>query len=212
MAEITIGYFLEDVGQERFLVALVERVAKERGVPPDLLRHDKRNATGGQGKALSELRRFLRDVSRERERPFDLLVAAIDGNCQGYAKRRKEIQATVKRSGYLGSVVCAVPDPHIERWYLADSSSFRQALGTTVAPEVPPYKCERRRYKEALRRAVYQTGAVAPLGGPEYGHDIARALDFYVVGEADAGFKHLIDQLRAALDQLAQYMEERGSR
>ncbi len=34
MAEITVGYFLEDIGQERFLIALVERVAKEKGVPP----------------------------------------------------------------------------------------------------------------------------------------------------------------------------------
>jgi hypothetical protein len=91
VANITIGYFLEDIGQEHFLVALVERVAKERGLPPDRLYHDKRNATGGQGKALNELQRFLRDVSREQERPFDLLLMAVDGNCHGYSKRRRSL-------------------------------------------------------------------------------------------------------------------------
>jgi hypothetical protein len=204
VAEITIGYFLEDVGQERFLVALVERVAKEKGLPPDRLHRDVRNATGGQGKALSELRRFLRDVNREQERLFDLLVVAIDGNCHSYTKRRKEIRAVVKRSGYPGSVVCAVPDPHIEHWYLIDPRGFQQALGADVIPDVPPNKCERGHYKQALRQAVRQAGIDAPLGGLEYGPDIARLLDLYAAGKADTGFKHFVDELRAALDQLVQ--------
>jgi len=153
---------------------------------------------------LSELRRFLRDVSRAQERPFDLLVVAIDGNCQDYSKRRKRIQTVVKQSGYPGSVVCAVPDPHIERWYLVDPGGFQQALGTDAAPEVPPYKCERGRYKQVLRQAVRQTGIVAPLGGLEYGSDIAQFLNLYVVGKADTGFKHFVDELRAVLDQQVQ--------
>jgi hypothetical protein len=204
VAEITIGYFLEDIGQENFLIALVERVVQERGLSPDRVHHEVRNATGGQGKALSELRRFLQDVSREREQPFDLLVIAIDGNCQSYSKQRKKIREIVKRSGYLGSTVYAIPDPHIERWYLADSSGFRQALNTDIAPEVPPYKCERGRYKQALRQAVRWTGIVAPLGGLEYGPDIARLLDLYTAGKVDTGFKHFVDELQATLNQLVQ--------
>lgn len=70
MAEITIGYFLEDVGQEKFIQALIERVAQEVGLANDLLHHDPRNATGGKGKAVTELRRFLRDVQRETETSF----------------------------------------------------------------------------------------------------------------------------------------------
>jgi hypothetical protein len=166
---------------------------------PERLRHDVRNATGGRGKALDELRRFLRDVRRERERPFALLVVAIDGDCRGYRERRDEIRAIVKQSGYLGPVICAVPDPHIERWYLADPRGLQQVLEAGNAPEVPTYKCERGRYKQALRDAIRQTGVVAPLGGLEYGPDVAEVLDLYTVGKADAGFKHFLDELRAEL-------------
>ena len=46
MAEIRLGYFLEDVGQEAFLVALVERIAEEVGLARDDLHHDPRSTTG----------------------------------------------------------------------------------------------------------------------------------------------------------------------
>jgi hypothetical protein len=72
--EIRIGYFLEDIGQEHFLKALVNRIAREVGLPSRRLRHEVRNATGGRGVVLDELRRFLRDVNHERERLFTLLV------------------------------------------------------------------------------------------------------------------------------------------
>lgn len=199
MDEIEIGYFLEDIGQAHFLKALVERVARERRLFPERLRHDVRNATGGRGKAMGELRRFLRDVGREREQPYDLLVVAIDGDCQRYVERRKAIQTIVEQSGYTGPVICAVPNPHIERWYLADPRGLQQVLGGSSIPEVPSYKCERGRYKQALRDAIRQTGIVAPLGGLEYGPDIAEVLDLYTVGKADAGFKHFLDELQAGL-------------
>lgn len=208
MAEITIGYFLEDLGQERFLVALVERIAQEKRVPPDILRHDKRNVTGGQGKALIELRRFLRDVRRKQEYLFDLLVVAIDGNCHGYVERQKEIKDIVTQSSYQGSVVCAVPDPHIERWYMIDPSGFQQALGTHIVPHVPVYKCERDRYKHALRQATQQAGIIAPLGGAEYGQEIARTIHFYDAGKEDTGFKHFIDDLQAAMEQLRALLDD----
>jgi hypothetical protein len=208
VAKLEIGYFLEDMGHQRFLLALVERVAKETGLSPDRLHHEVRSATGGLGKALGELRRFLRDVHRERSQPFNLMVVAIDSNCQGYSKRRQEIRGIVKRSGYQSPVVCAVPEPHIERWYLADPSGFQKALGSDAAPEVPPYKCERGRYKDALRQAVQRTGIVAPLGGLEYGSAIALALNLYAAGKANAGFKHFVDDVRAVLAPLVQQREE----
>jgi len=197
--EIRIGYFLEDIGQEHFLKALVNRVAREKGLPSGRLRHEVRNATGGRGKVMDELRSFLRDVSREREQLFALLVVAIDGDCRSYQERRNEIRAVVDRSGYPGTVVYAVPNPHIERWYLADPHGLQQVLEVSSIPEVPPYKCERGRYKQALRDAIRQTGIVAPLGGLEYGPDIAEVLDLYTVGKVDAGFKHFLDGLRAEL-------------
>lgn len=199
MDEIEVGYFLEDIGQERFLTALVNRVAREMGLPSRRLRHEVRNATGGRGAVLEELRRFLRDVNHERERPFALLVVAIDGDCRKYQERRNEIWAIVERSGYPGTVVCAVANPHIERWYLADPRGLQQVLGGRGIPEVPSSKCERGRYKQALRDAIRQTGIRASLGGLEYGPDIAEVLDLYTVGKADAGFKHFLDELQAGL-------------
>lgn len=199
MDEIRIGYFLEDIGQEHFLKALVNRVAREMGLLSGRLRHEVRNATGGRGKVMGELRSFLRDVSREREQLFALLVVAIDGDCRSYQGRRNEIRAVVDQSGYPGTVVCAVPNPHIERWYLADPRGLEQVLEVSSIPVVPPYKCERGRYKQALRDAIRQTGIIAPLGGLEYGPDIAEVLDLYTVGKVDAGFKHFLDGLRAEL-------------
>lgn len=203
MDEIRIGYFLEDIGQERFLVTLVNRVAQEMGLPLRRLRHEVRNAIGGRGIVLDEFRRFLRDVNHERERPFTLLVVAIDGDCRGYRERRDEIQTIAEQSGYPGPVICAVPDPHIERWYLADPRALQQVLEVSHIPEVPTYKCERGRYKQALRDAIRQTDVIAPLGGLEYGSDIAEVLDLYTVSKTDAGFKHFVDELRAGLAPFA---------
>lgn len=210
MAEIDVGYFLEDIGQECFLIALVERVAKEMGLPPDQVGHEVRSATGGRGKVMDELRHFLRDVRREREQPFTLLVVATDGDCQSYSEMRKRIQTIVEQSGYSGSVVCAVPNPHIERWYLEDATALKQVLESTVTPQPPPYKCERGHYKQALRQAIVDAGMPAPLGGAEYGEEIAYRLDFYAVGKKDAAFKHFIDSLKEALSPFVIAQEERN--
>ena len=207
MGEIRIGYFLEDIGQERFLTALVNRVAREMGLPFRRLRHEVRNATGGRGVVLDELRRFLRDVSHERQWPFALLVVAIDGDCHSYREIRDAIRTIVEQSGYPGPMICAVPNPHIERWYLADPRGLQQVLEVGSIPKVPTYKCERGRYKQALRDAIRQTGIIAPLGGLEYGADIAETLDLYAVCKADVGFKHFVDELRARLAPFARGQE-----
>lgn len=205
-AEITVGYFLEDIGQAAFVRALVERVAQEMGLHPRALQHDPRSTTGGKGKAITELRKFLRDVQHERESGFDLLVIAIDGNCQGHLEKRNQLQAIVTQSGYGGAVAYAVPDPHIERWYLEDAAALTRAIGIPIKPAAPRYKCERGRYKDALRAALRQAGIAPPLGGIEYASDIAQALDFYTVGKADAGFKHFEDDVRGVLMRLGSPM------
>jgi len=207
VAEIRVGYFLEDVGQEAFVVGLVKRIAEQVGLATDDLSHDSRSTVGGKGTATTELRRFLRDVTRGSERLFDILTVAIDGNCQGYAGKRKEIKRKAEQTGYPGTVVCIVPDPHIERWYLADATALAHVMGADIQPKVPTYKCERGRYKDALRDAFRQAGIIAPLGGAEYGAEVAAALDLYAVGKADAGFKHSVDDLRAALSLFRETQE-----
>jgi len=202
VAEITVGYFLEDVGQEAFLQALVARIAQDVGIDKKQLRHDSRSTTGGKGRAITELRKFLRDVQGSRTSSFNVLVIAIDGNCQGYLEKRNELQDIVERSDYGGAVVYAIPDPHIERWYLEDATALTQAIGVNIKPDTPRYKCERERYKNALREALKQAGVLPPLGGIEYAADIARTLDFYTIGKADTSFKHFEDELRSCLTTL----------
>lgn len=202
-AKIRLGYFLEDVGQEAFLISLVSRIAGESGIVPAVLVHDPRSVVGGLGKAISELRRFLLDVRRGHVSPYDILIVAIDGNCQGYAAKRDEIRRVAEQAGYRGAIVCAVPDPHIERWYLVDVDSLRRVLETDVQPDVPANKCERGRYKAALRAVFRQARLIAPLGGAEYGSEIAASLNLYAVGKHDPGFKHFVDDLTAALSALA---------
>ncbi|MBN1656969.1 MAG: hypothetical protein JXA93_01140 [Anaerolineae bacterium] len=199
VAEIRVGYFLEDVAQEAFVVGLVERIADEIDLLGHSLTHDTRSATGGLGTVMSNLRRFLRDVHRENDRAFDALVVALDANCHGYQDRRNEIAHVVEQVHYPGLYACAIPDPHMERWYLADPQALEQTISAAISVEVLSYKCERGRYKNALRQAFRQAGIMAPLGGAEYGQDIAAHIDLYAVGKVDAGFRHFADEIRSAL-------------
>jgi len=199
-SRVTVGYFLEDIAQERFITGLVLRVASELGLA---VRNEVRNASGGKGRAIAELRAFLRDVSRSMTSTYDVLVVAIDGNCNTYQGRRREIEKAREHAGYGGCIVCAVPDPHIERWYLADAEGFRQAIAGSQPVPLPAYKCERARYKQALREAVRAAGIELQLGGAEFAQDIVETMNLYRAGQVDAAFKHFIDDLRAALGPLA---------
>jgi hypothetical protein len=197
---LDVGYFLEDIAQRDFVVALVERIAADTGL---LVSHQVRNATGGKGRAVTELEHYLRDVRAGREPGCPILVVVIDGNCVSYHGKRQEIEQAAQRTRYAGTLVCGVPNPHIERWYLADGEGFRSAVAGSQPPALPAYKCERRRYKHALRQAFDAAGIRPQLGGVEYAADIVARMDLYRAGRTDAAFKHFIDDLRAALRQMA---------
>lgn len=61
---LRVGYFLEDIAHEKFIAALVRRVAQEVGLAPESLEDIVYNASGGEGRTMTELRRFLRDAQR----------------------------------------------------------------------------------------------------------------------------------------------------
>ena len=198
MAELRIGYFLEDLAQEKFVLALVQRVAldvKELAVE---FRHEVRNATGGGGKALEQFSQFLERHGRGDERTFDVLVVAIDGNCVGPTQRVDEIKTRIRHTGYLGQWVCAVPNPHIERWYLADPVGFQIQFQSPRLPVVPRQKCERDRYKRALVQALRDADLEAPLGGAEYGDEVVAGMDLYRAGKRDRALGRFISDLRYA--------------
>lgn len=193
---VTIGYFLEDILHEQFFTALAKRVAEELGI--DII-PQVRNATGGRGRVLAELRNYLHDVRAGRGPLHPILIVAIDGNCTTYQAKRNEIRQVIEQVGYPGDVVYAVPDLHIERWYLADAEGFRQAIEGSHPPSLPPYKCERNRYKETLRQAFCTAGIRPQLDGAEYAQEIVAAMDLYRAGQNDAALKHFLDDLRATL-------------
>gem|GEM_PF-191020 len=195
---IVTGYFLEDIAHERFMKALVERIALEQGIRAENLSHDIRNATGGSGKSLAQFKRFLHEYAKGRESAFDIIVVAIDGNCTGYTQKRSEITAIKEQTGYGGQLVCAVPDPHIERWYLADGIACQKAIRSTAPPDCPAYKCEKGRYKNALGEAIRSAGVITLLGGAEFGPQIVEEMDFYRAGQNDSSLKHFIEELRVA--------------
>jgi hypothetical protein len=197
---LTIGCFLEDIAQEQFITSLVQRVASDLNVP---VASDVRNATGGKGRVMDEFQRYLRDAQRGRVTLHPVLVVVIDGNCMSHLAKRRQIEQAQAYTGYAGTIVCAVPDPHIERWYLADTQGFGRAIQGSRPPELPAYKCERDRYKHTLRQAFHTAGIEPQLGGAEYAGENVAQMDLYRAGQTDSALKHFLDDLRVALQPFA---------
>ncbi len=175
---------------------LVQRGAQEIGVQ---IREEVRNATHGS-RVWIELRQHLREVNRGELPMPDLLVIIIDGNCEKPTKVRKKVKE-LAQEGRIPLVVCGVPDPHIERWYLEDPQAWRQVLpGATVAHL--RRRCERDYYKNALRETIRQAGVEPSLGGAEYGQDLTAAIDPYRLGQKDRSFRDFWQQLMNAFKQM----------
>lgn len=196
MNEATVDLFVEDRAHEELLKALLTRLGRDEGkqlvVRP-------RSARGGHGRALLELDLYQRAIVAQGPLP-DLLVVCIDGNCERLTKAREEVVAHL-RPGIADRTVVACPDPHVERWYLADPVSFNQVVGSR--PSVGRKKCERGRYKEMLARAVRDAGHPATLGGVEFAREIADAMDLYGAGKNDRSLRLFLGEARSKIRQLA---------
>jgi hypothetical protein len=176
--------------------------AVDVGIQEEQLHHDIWNAAGGAGRVLNEMRVFLRDAVREIYPVPTMLVLAMDGNCRGYKESRDLLASVVEKAEYPGEVIYAVPDPHIERWYICDPIGLRAAIGGVVTITPPRYKCEKGVYKQVLKSAFRETGVIPPLGGAEYGNLISQNIDFYRVGKCDTAFRHFTTELKGALQRL----------
>jgi len=185
-----IALFVEDFAHKEFLAALLQRLAAEDGVTVHL---DWRNARRGHGAVVTELKQFLRDLQRGRDALPDLVVVATDANCKGLVERRRQITEVTDKVDV--PAVCAVPDPHIERWLLVDSAAFKTVFGRGC--NAPDQKCERMRYKKMLIDAIRASGVTPSLGGIEFADDIVAAMDLTRAAEADASLSRLIEDLRA---------------
>lgn len=119
-------------------------------------------------------------------------MVAVDANCKGYGERRKEVEDAV--GDWKDWTVCAVPDPHVERWLLVDSAAFKEALGRGCA--APDLKCDRDRYKQLLLSAVREAGQSPLVGGMEHADTIVQLMDLDRASKTDASLQKLIDELR----------------
>lgn len=191
---ISVEIFVEDRAHDAFLVPLLQRIAEEEGVPvfPRV-----RSARGGHGRALAELKTYQR-IAEKTTLP-DLLIVGIDANCSKFAKARKEIRAETWEP-FSDRLVVACPDPHVERWYLADPASFNGVVGKQ--PAVGCRKCARDHYKKLLSDAVRSAGHPPTLGGIEFAPELVDAMDLYRAARNDRSLGSFIDDLRGRLRRL----------
>ena len=89
-----IKFFVEDSGHEVVLTPFIQRFASLYNVQIEI---ENRSATGGHGRVISELKKYLHELERGKETVADLLVIATGGNCKGYLERMREMEEITKK-------------------------------------------------------------------------------------------------------------------
>lgn len=195
---LVLDLFVEDHAHKAFLEPLVKRMVREETtIDPKV---NVRTARGGHGRAIEEFKSYQKLLLHGAlaARP-DLLVVCIDGNCSTFAKKRNEIHQALL-PGLTTPVVAACPDPHVERWYLADVQAFHHAVG--YQPVLGKKKCARDHYKKVLVEAIREASHLPTLGGIEFGYELVERISWYRAGRADRSLKAFVDDFRSALRNL----------
>ncbi len=188
-----IAIFCEDTGHEMVVKPLVERIVRNSEFTIHVL-----SSHGGSGRALNKFEKYLRDVERGNTLfSADIIVVAIDANCKKYSGKRKIIDEIVPEK-FRDRVVHCIPDPHVERWMLIDSSAFKKALGQGC--NAPDLKCEKGRYKQLLKEAVIVTGNTINLGGFEHAEEIIHNMSEKAM-RSDASLRKFMNDLCAKVER-----------
>jgi hypothetical protein len=197
---VKVLYFLEDRAQEGFIRALVNRIVQDLPIPVESLQHDIRSARGGST-VIPEFEKFMKDSTRFSPSTISLLVVAIDGNCKGYNNRIKQLKKCMSETHPLvDKIAFAIPDPHIERWYIMDQRAFKNGVGVDSAPKMPPYKCDKEYYKNLLRNALINCGVSSLFGGSEYAENIVRSIvSIETLLRQDNSFKNFVEDVKRIL-------------
>lgn len=194
-----VAFFLEDSAQEAIIPPLFYRLAAEAHWTESEL--DLRVLSARGGGSLRAFRNFLKDARRSGHLSADLLIVAVDANCKGFSAQRDLVLKAAGSSATYPTVVTAIPDPHVERWYLLDLSALAKAAGTPIAASVPAYKCGKNHYKTLLRAAFADSHIAPPLGGLEYGPLVAQHMDLFAAAKQDHGLADYVEKARAWLKQ-----------
>lgn len=196
MAKKIINFFLEDSAQEAFIPPLFERLIVEEGFSVSDFQFKILCSRGGG--SIQEYKNFIKRA-KKHSNLADALVVGSDGNCNGFTKRREQL-LKIAATPYP-VVFTAIPDPHIERWYLLDSLALSRAIGTNVQAITPVAKCEKNHYKKLLREVFEKTDVQPPLGGWEYGPILAKNIDLYHASQTDHALGDFVRQVRMWLKQ-----------
>ncbi len=113
--------------------------------------------------------------------------------------RRKE----ATRPRLLDRLVAGCPNPHVERWFLADPDSFHKVVG--YRPVIGREKYEREHYKRLLIDAIPKGSQPATLGGIEFAAELVDAMNLYRAGRSDSSLRAFVGDLRS------RFREIRGS-
>jgi hypothetical protein len=185
-----IAIFCEDSGHEKVITGLMRKILPQPDYTLRVL-----STRHGKGRALSELRAYLVQIKRGLIPVPDAVVAAIDANCKGYNEKRKEIDS-MKPGGFPNHIpfIYAIPDPHIERWILHDSSAFKAVFGKGC--DAPDQKCEKDRYKDILNHAIFAAGGEITISWTEHAEALLEYMDFEALCRVDDSVKKFIDECR----------------
>ena len=200
---LVVDLFVEDLAHEVFVGALTNRIAREEQVA---LSVQARSARGGHPRALEEFGTYqaLIEKGALANRTPDLIVVLIDGNCATSRKKRAEIQKAT-RPRLLDRLVAGCPNPHVERWFLADPDSFHRVVG--YRPVVGREKCEREHYKRLLTDAIRKGSQPATLGGIELAAELVEAMNLYRAGRNDSSLRAFVGDLRSRFREIRRSAE-----
>jgi hypothetical protein len=187
---VTVSLFVEDIEHEKLVHALIRRVAAEKGFA---VKARGFLARGGPGRVPRELKLFQRLTS-----PIEgeLLVLVVDAGMKGWHDTHGELEQLIDKERFPSYVV-ACPEPCVERWYMADPESLREALGANVSPG--KFKCERERYKRMLTTDLRNAGHPVLLGGGEFAEEIVAAMDLTRAAKNEPSLKNFLSDFRTEL-------------
>lgn len=189
-----VHLFCEDAAQESWARAIVERIAREEEVEVTIRSV---SAKLGVPRLKHELRAYSA-AARETAGLPDLLVVLVDANTAGRGARLEEIERSIDLGAFPHAVV-GIPDPCVERWFLADPPSFAQRFSS---PERPISPSDSRCWKRELEAALLRAEEIVVGGGAEFADEIVEVMDFFRAGKESPTLRAFVDEVRGAIRQL----------
>lgn len=194
---VRIDIFAEDYAHEQFVRALVHRVCAKRNLSLSL---KVISAKGGHPQMMNEFAAYQKAVQKGQvllEKP-DLLVVVRDSNCSPYSQVYKEIDGAIHKQVFPYYAI-ACPNPHVERWFMADPESFQKITGADC--QMGKTKCNRELYKRKFIEEIRAGGNPILFGGAEYASDIVREMNLYRAEKNETSFHHFLENFTKSLSQ-----------